>query len=640
MNSKKRPLLVKTLNDDDLQRAPPTIPLSLSFYDLKIDDFSDEYDHNNNNSIYSISLLSPPLKTLHSILNISSPEEPLSNIPRVSISLQNISQNSIPSNSGQSNEGSYLLRDEIFGFEEMVVFAPMAKKYSNIYFNLELGKLDANRDENQYSEFYHHLDDFSSFIHNYQHINYLNLSHCRISDDNVSILLCLKDCRLVRKLNLSHNELGCSSLKYLSEKLLTKEVMNGNLEELLLSHNLIGNLGLVSLSKWISHNTTLRTLSLNENNFDFLGFKALCYGMILNNTITTLDVSNNNLKLLQLCKQLQNISFKNTFIYDPSFELDLKRSNVIYLDVEGNNLGDYIVMKMLSSMNYSIHSLILKGNKITDKSTDCLIKLLKLNSEMSLLDVRDNLLSVSSSEILKQAKTQLSSNTTLLLDAITLEKQTLPQKDCVDGNTTETPSHGPTLACNVKEDTVLTTTNTSLMDNSQLPLNPPPHDQTSEPPAVCSQVRPSTEEESDIVNAFLKDFEPQPQKQPRNEQHMKDHQQKTSLSPQPVENDEPIDVLSKDRRGVSQVVMNLSNFQTPHTEEPSMTRFSKNHHVDLSQYSISKLRGQYVSSPLTLSPSSSLNNHSTLADLMKNLSPLKTRVARPERTQENIPNIN
>ncbi|KAG2378490.1 hypothetical protein C9374_008129 [Naegleria lovaniensis] len=607
------------------------VPQISSLYNFQ-EDGSDE------NNIYSISLLSPPT-TLHSILHLSSPE----NVPRVSISLQNISQNSIPSNNGSTdgNNSTDLLRDEILGFEEMVIFAPMAKKHSNIYFTLELGKddgtefddQDAYRDENRYSQFIHHLEDFSSFIHNYQNINYLNLSNCGISDDNVNVLSCLKECRLVRKLNLSRNELGCTSLKYLSEKLLIHEVMNCNLEELLLSHNLIGNLGLVALSKWISHNSTLRILSLNDNNFDFLGVKALCYGMILNNSITTIDVSNNNLKrchillsqLVQLCKQLQSISCKNTSIYDPSFDLNLKSSNILHLDIEGNDLGDEIVMKLVSSLMHhhsTIYSLNLKRNKISDQSMESLIKLLKHNSGISILDLRENLLSESSCEVLKQVSS--GGATTLLVD--TQCSNMVEQHNCPDMKNNSPPISDMEIRHEtIHDDTPLNTekevVNVQSKSSAKVEqevisvslMNPFQDQQENSNIVIVS----STEEE-DIVDAFLNSYSPQPKSETRGYQPSPPH----IPSMESIEHDQSQLQITSNVKDEGRSPMNLSEFQTPRVKTLSLPISHSPHHrhVDLSQYSISKLRGQYVSSPPTLSS----HNHSTFPEMMKNLTTFKT----------------
>ena len=114
--------------------------------------------------IYSVSLLPPPVFSFSLAQYNSKGQEP--NIPNVKVKL-----NTPTVEDGQNQENiiseEEAVRDEIVGFEELVVFSTLAKHNSNIYFNLQLGRSTRDDDFNMDNL----LEDFTLYINYFQNIN-------------------------------------------------------------------------------------------------------------------------------------------------------------------------------------------------------------------------------------------------------------------------------------------------------------------------------------------------------------------------------------------------------------------------------------------------------------------------------------
>ncbi len=129
----------------------------------------------------------------------------------------------------------------------------------------------------------------------------LNLSFCSLVNSFMNYLsdgLCHNNRLAV--LDLRGNRVTCDGVSGICQALVQK--YNGNLKEVDLSRNRIGDEGALRIAKMLTVNRSLQKLRLNRNQISDAGGKELAEAMKFNKNLEVLDLANNFLQLSFLQK--------------------------------------------------------------------------------------------------------------------------------------------------------------------------------------------------------------------------------------------------------------------------------------------------------------------------------------------------
>lgn len=172
----------------------------------------------------------------------------------------------------------------------------------------------------------------------------------------------------VQSLSLSHCQASDDLISELSVALMASKI-----KALYLNSNLISDVGLRSISNFLSSNSSLQILDLENNTFSPEGLRHLSRSLVENTKLKSLMLAGNNLGdegILVLGKMLK----KNKSI----IELGLERNNI-------SPIGLSKFTKSCFSRNTNLCTLALNDNELGDEGVKDLMDALTKNQTMKIL---------------------------------------------------------------------------------------------------------------------------------------------------------------------------------------------------------------------------------------------------------------
>jgi Ran GTPase-activating protein (RanGAP) involved in mRNA processing and transport len=190
-------------------------------------------------------------------------------------------------------------------------------------------------------------------------------------DELTKFALALKDNNVVRKIDLSDNQIDDEQAKIVAEAIST----NKSIRELYLNYNLLGNTGISVIAKAIITSHAIVNVSFKGNyQIGYEGAQAIAELIKNSQSIRKLDVSYTS-----------------------------KLDDSGYLETEGiGNRGAVLIMQALEK-NESVTDINLSANNIDDDSIKALLTTLQVNRFITALDLSDNNIGDEGAEIISNA---------------------------------------------------------------------------------------------------------------------------------------------------------------------------------------------------------------------------------------------
>ncbi|CAF1008827.1 unnamed protein product [Rotaria sordida] len=253
------------------------------------------------------------------------------------------------------------------------------------------------------SLFHYHHYQLVQIIDNNKNNCELNLRYKALTDQDMKNMVAygIQNNRTLTTLDLSHNQIGPTGAKYLSDALRINTVLT----TLILVWNDIRSEGAQHLGDLLRVNTTLTTLDLSHNEIGLQGTQNLSDALRINTTLTTLDLSSNQIGpqgVQYLSDALQtntalttlNISWNEIGVQGTQHLSDALRitTTLTTLILCGNQIGSQGIQHLSNTLhsNTTLTTLNLARNYIKCDSIQYLSDALGINKTLTALDLSHN----------------------------------------------------------------------------------------------------------------------------------------------------------------------------------------------------------------------------------------------------------
>lgn len=231
-------------------------------------------------------------------------------------------------------------------------------------------------------------------------VNRVVLQYCHLTAETVRILLdAIRDSPFIRTLDLSHNHLSTTAVRYLCEFLGRRGC---SLTTLILNVAQLGPDEVAEIARGLEMNSSLRSLSLAGNDLRGGGVSVLCDGLMLNRTLVELDLSRNRLRdsgcqviveLLQRAAHLKTLYLRANEIGSLgctllSHALEENRTlEVIDLGYNKIELDGVNELAVMLTVNTTLRTLVLSHNALGEYGAAVLARALGQNMSLRVLNL-------------------------------------------------------------------------------------------------------------------------------------------------------------------------------------------------------------------------------------------------------------
>ena len=212
----------------------------------------------------------------------------------------------------------------------------------------------------------------------------LNLNNTRLGDDGAKILLDMirtsNTSNTIQELNISSTCITHKSCELISN--LIKDTKS--LQILDLSHNKLGNDGIVYISIGFTGNKSIHTIDLERTDLTFTGAMLFGYYMLKNKTVQNINLKGNHIQIIGLRTMFKSITMNN---YLKCLNLDnnncIKDTDIFQI------ISDLKVNKGLTELSINCYQSESKGNQMDMNSIkniyNALIDMLQFNKTLKKL---------------------------------------------------------------------------------------------------------------------------------------------------------------------------------------------------------------------------------------------------------------